>query len=260
MTVNITQVTVVTGIVAGLGLGLGACGSAHKVIVREVTHTVTAKLKAPAISPSPKSVVKAAHATSVAPAALPELHAGTYTGREPATIRFSGDAGNIAVGLVWSSWTSTEAAGSGTVNIQGCNPDCASGSETPEPVTITLSQPANGQFAAITENISGEGAQDFTASGVWPLGGAGQTSENPAAAPVNSSYVQDILNVGIVAPASWITSTGNTLCADWANGEPAPGGTDNILLAGGILPIHTAIYDSITAQDLCPTAHTPAGP
>ena len=52
------------------------------------------------------------------------------------------------------------------------------------------------------------------------MGGQG-SSQAPVAvqpAPVaagNSQYVNDILAAGVLAPAGWITATGNTLCQDW---------------------------------------------
>jgi hypothetical protein len=79
----------------------------------------------------------------------------------------------------------------------------------------------------------------------------------PVPAPQADTYAQDIWNAGITAPQSWIDSTGQTLCADWNAGDTTAA-TDPILLAGGIYPEHLAIYDSITAQDICPDA--PGGP
>jgi hypothetical protein len=72
----------------------------------------------------------------------------------------------------------------------------------------------------------------------------------PAATPP-SNYAQDIANAGIVAPLSWLTSTGERLCADWQNGEFTDQ-TDQLLLAGGIHPNHLAVFDSITNSDVCP--------
>jgi hypothetical protein len=75
------------------------------------------------------------------------------------------------------------------------------------------------------------------------------------AAPVmtgNSQYVNDILAAGIVAPAGWITATGNTLCHDWnTDGVPVATTDQTVLEAGGILPGHVATFDAITAADVC---------
>ena len=75
------------------------------------------------------------------------------------------------------------------------------------------------------------------------------------AAPVaagNSQYVNDILAAGIVAPAGWITATGNTLCQDWnTDGVPVSVTDQTVLEAGGILPQHVATFDAITSADVC---------
>ena len=69
--------------------------------------------------------------------------------------------------------------------------------------------------------------------------------------PAPSSYVSDVLSTGIVAPASWIVSTGETICNDWANGE-STADTDPLLQAGGLYVYHDAIFDAITNEDVCP--------
>jgi hypothetical protein len=94
---------------------------------------------------------------------------------------------------------------------------------------------------------------------------AKRAASKPAPAPVvvqpaapaapaagNSQYVNDILAAGIVAPAGWITATGNTLCQDWnTDGVPVSVTDQTILEAGGILPQHVATFDAITAADVC---------
>jgi hypothetical protein len=52
-------------------------------------------------------------------------------------------------------------------------------------------------------------------------------------------------------PASWIVSTGEAVCADWANGETTAA-TDPLLQAGGLYVYHDAIFDAITNEDVCP--------
>ncbi len=59
---------------------------------------------------------------------------------------------------------------------------------------------------------------------------------SPTAPSGDAAYVQDIQNAGIAAPASWILSTGQTLCADWAAGQSSSDTDSSILLPGGILP------------------------
>ena len=70
-------------------------------------------------------------------------------------IAFTGDAGYIITGIVWSSWGPNQADGTGTSNIQGCVPDCATGSETPYTDTIVLSDVQGGQFTQVSSTRDG---------------------------------------------------------------------------------------------------------
>jgi hypothetical protein len=80
---------------------------------------------------------------------------GTWTGREPSTIGFSGDAGNVVTNIAWASWTDAGAIGHGTWESESCVPDCATGSTVPYPATITLSHLTGGQFTALVEQTHG---------------------------------------------------------------------------------------------------------
>ena len=91
----------------------------------------------------------------------PVLVAGSYRGRRPRTIAISGDGGNIVTGLRWSEWAATRATGKGTSDIQGCVPNCASGTETPVTTSIKLSRPVHGYFTKLTERRDGQ-TETFT--------------------------------------------------------------------------------------------------
>ncbi|MGD0880073.1 MAG: hypothetical protein ABSB09_00695 [Acidimicrobiales bacterium] len=78
----------------------------------------------------------------------------SWTGRDPVTVYFSGDAGNVATGLTWSVWNQTEAVGHGTRRELGCVPNCAEGTSTPYPVTLTLTDVTNGAFTSILEQTA----------------------------------------------------------------------------------------------------------
>jgi hypothetical protein len=92
--------------------------------------------------------------TTIPTAALPTVTISGWTGREPTTIYFSGDAGDVATGLTWSRWDASEAVGQGIRNELGCIPDCAQGTSTPYPVTITMTNPVNGKFTTILEQTA----------------------------------------------------------------------------------------------------------
>jgi len=153
-----------------IALGLSACGGSNAlaapapIVTRTVTVSPSAKpsVKATQYAVAPKKVA----AVAAAPALLvvPAVYGGpAYSGIEPQYVQFSGDAGNVVAAISWSSWTATMATGNGTVDIQGCVPDCATGSETPTPAYLVLSDPVNGKFTAIAEYINGR--NDAT---MWP--------------------------------------------------------------------------------------------
>ena len=115
--------------------------------------------------------------STVAPAPLPTVTIGKWTGREPRAIYFSGDSGDIATDLTWSSWAADRAVGSGTWHYLDCRPSCAAGTSTPYPVTITLTNPVHGQFTTLVEKTSGPHGftQTFTAP---QLGQGACTNQN----------------------------------------------------------------------------------
>lgn len=104
-------------------------------------------------SGSPCNRAPAAPATTPA-AAVPQLTVKSYSGTRPSIIGFSGDATYIVTGLTWN-WGATEATGTGTSIIEGCNPNCATGSQTKVTDTIVLSNVQGGQFTAFTSTRDG---------------------------------------------------------------------------------------------------------
>jgi plastocyanin len=52
-----------------------------------------------------------------------------------------GDAGTWLGKLKWSSWTKTQAVGTGNYTANNCTPDCASGHTHSVAVKVTLSKP-----------------------------------------------------------------------------------------------------------------------
>lgn len=112
--------------------------------------------------------------SSISPS--PTVTIAGWTGREPATVYFSGDAGNVATGLTWAVWNQSEAVGHGTRQELSCIPDCADGTATPYPVTLTLTKPVDGKFTSIIEQTAdGKGTTEtFTA----PFGQGACTSSD----------------------------------------------------------------------------------
>jgi len=155
------------------------------VIAAGVTGVVLATRSAPsshktATGPGPTTTVvtstparpsAAVPTTSPATEPSPQFAAGSFTGRDPSTINFSSDQGNIVSNITWSSWTATQAVGQGTWTYISCVPDCASGQPTPYVATIALSNPVNGLFTALTETTAGPQGrvQAFSYPQPWPL-------------------------------------------------------------------------------------------
>jgi len=53
----------------------------------------------------------------------------------------SGDSTAILAKMRWRTWSASEAVGTGTYDLDGCNPDCAAGPVYKVPVVVTLSHP-----------------------------------------------------------------------------------------------------------------------
>jgi len=53
----------------------------------------------------------------------------------------SGDSTAFLAKMTWSTWSATDAVGTGTYKINGCDPDCAAGPVYPVPTVVTLSDP-----------------------------------------------------------------------------------------------------------------------
>ncbi len=130
------------------------------------TSVSTVPVSTPASTPPS---TPASTPASSSPAALPVLTAGSYTGMKPAEIAFSGDSTNVVTKISWSSWTATGASGTGTSDIDSCNPNCAQAPPSLVPTTITLSDPVDGKFTKMVEARNG-GSTTYTYPANWPEG------------------------------------------------------------------------------------------
>jgi serine/threonine protein kinase len=114
---------------------------------------------------TPGSTPASTPASTAAPQ-LPVLTVGSYSGRKPATIAYSGDATNVVTGIQWASWTPTGATGYGTSDIDSCVPNCAQAPPNYVTTTITLSAAAGGRFTQMTETRNGS-TTSYTYPGNW---------------------------------------------------------------------------------------------
>jgi hypothetical protein len=183
-------------VVSGLSFSEPGCwevsGHYNHSTLRFRVHIPTAKSTSPATSTAPTSVrttTSVPDPTSTRPATptsstespapgSPQVTIGRWTGRQPFIIYFSGDAGNITTDLKWSSWNADRAVAHGTWHYLNCQPDCASGTSTPYPVTITLTDPVAGRFKRLVEETTGPHAFTMTSSAPNLGQGACTNSDN----------------------------------------------------------------------------------
>jgi len=59
----------------------------------------------------------------------------------PSGCALSGDSTAFLDKMTWSSWSATEAVGTGTYELDGCDPNCAAGPIYHVPAVVTLSNP-----------------------------------------------------------------------------------------------------------------------
>jgi hypothetical protein len=183
-------------LIAGTGTALGLTLASHTAVLPGATVSKTVSTQRATAEPAAMSAAKPAAMPTprptAKPAALAIFTASGFSGVKPEWIAFSGDAGNVVTSITWSTWTSVRATGSGTSNIQGCVPNCATGTETPVAATITLYDPVNGKFTAVLEQ------RDGTETTSWPQSAA---PSNPIVAVPSPTAAGDGLPVGVWFPA-----------------------------------------------------------
>jgi hypothetical protein len=110
--------------------------------------------------------VLALSAPALGAGTLPKLATGWFPRYEvrPHTIDYTGDStgivgrlprGSHAVGkrpgfLHWKTWNKARAAGTGTLWLKSCRPNCAASAFSRQPVTVTATKPVNGRFSTLT--------------------------------------------------------------------------------------------------------------
>jgi hypothetical protein len=163
---KLNKVIAIPAVALAAGLSLAVCGSVkapalginhmlpQSAAAPVATKTTHSAKPAPVATP-PAAASKAAVAQPAAQVPVLDVSTDGYSGIKPGEIGFSGDGGYIITGIIWSSWGPNEADGTGTSNIQGCAPDCATGSETPYTDTIVLSDPQGGQFTQVSSTRDG---------------------------------------------------------------------------------------------------------
>jgi hypothetical protein len=157
-------VAIIAGLIAlAVVLSIAACGSTP-------AKTPSSSV-APATKPSPQpgQTPQAAPQPSPPPAPSPVYPSTVALDGAVRPTEITVGMQNVIMNITWSEWSQNQAVGNGQQELNNCQPDCAQGQVTWEPVTITLSdaQPAEGSsggyaFTQITEadqNGNGVNAQ-----------------------------------------------------------------------------------------------------
>ncbi len=161
---------------AALAVVLAGCGSSGTKTKTVIVTTKTVTASAPSTSSTTASTTAASvtSTTSSSTAALPLLITMGWSGVKPATVDFSGDAGNVVTGINWASWTTAGAVGQGTSGIQSCVPNCAQGKTKFVPTTIVLSGVVGGHFTHLIETRNGTSTvATYSDKQNWPIGAQG---------------------------------------------------------------------------------------
>jgi len=113
--------------------------------------TSSAPVQSPPVSSPPISPNPGSGASSVTVCIAPVVSCSVSEQKsEPATLLLSGDGSVFVAAITWSGWGDATAQGSGTLSVDNCNPNCAQGSLSRYPATITVTNLAlygNGKSA-----------------------------------------------------------------------------------------------------------------
>jgi hypothetical protein len=144
------------GIASTAVLLMAGCGGSQQAVrhAPTTTRSPSPTITSASVTTSPSSVSTTESTSSPPVPPLPTLTIASWTGREPVALYFSGDAGDIATGISWTVWDQTEAVGHGVRKELSCVPNCAQGTATPYPVTLTLAMPVDGAFTSIQEQTA----------------------------------------------------------------------------------------------------------
>jgi hypothetical protein len=134
------------GAIACLSLLATACGSSGSPAASAPASTSAAPAStAPASAPAAGSPSAAGAQTAANTFLAPGQDINATPLHQPACTGYgcslSGDGTAILSGITWTTWSATEAVGTGTYKLDACNPSCAAGPVVPVATVVTFSQP-----------------------------------------------------------------------------------------------------------------------
>jgi hypothetical protein len=141
----VRRIVVVTAVVLiGVGVGVSIAARSTSASGRSSATSVASSTTTSALATSTTTTVPPTTTTTVPP--LPKVVdcLGESPQFKPATLLVTCADGSVNLSAItWLSWTSSVATGDGNLNINGCNPDCASGGWTTVRTEVVLSQPSD---------------------------------------------------------------------------------------------------------------------
>jgi hypothetical protein len=152
--ITVRRSTVVRGgivavVLVAFGIGI-AIGLTVTYLQRDTTRSSlppapTDRLR-PALATTVVAAPKTKAATTIPPTAL-SCGPGSTPRVRPTIIDIGCARGAISVTTItWSSWENAGGSGSGTLNVNNCQPTCAAGSVTSSPTFVVVSDPVGGVF------------------------------------------------------------------------------------------------------------------
>ena len=175
MNKNAVPITIVACVLIVVAAALVIVFKLHGSSTGSPSSSTTVTVTAPASSQPGGSV-----AASTPPVATPTVALSDFTvcitpvvtcngemKTEPPQIIVTGDGSGFVKDLTWTGWGAEGATGSGTLEVNNCDPDCAGGTDTPYSATVTLSDLtsyAGGKQAYADMTVSAPGSPYGTQS------------------------------------------------------------------------------------------------
>ena len=150
-----------------------------------MSGSIASETAAPPVADPATSTASAALDSGLPVLVIRESGGNTYGVIRPESLSSTSGGETYIDKIAWSSWTATEAHADATRELLTCVPDCAHGTVTPVPMTLTLSNPVNGAFTTLVKTANGQSDTTTLKPPFYAFSSAGPESSHlpyPAAA------------------------------------------------------------------------------
>jgi hypothetical protein len=145
---TVIQVVIAVLVALGVGIGIGLVVSSPSPPAKSVvTATTTTSHRSTTTATSPPNTAPTAAPTTTALPAVLSCGPGPTPHVRPTRIYIGCASGDISITtIMWSSWGSTAGSGSGTLNVNNCQPNCSTGRVSSSPAFVVVSNSVGGVF------------------------------------------------------------------------------------------------------------------